>query len=113
MMPTLILFCAIRLNTLNEMPGSSGTSKIEITATLSSLVTPLINIPSTSKTSFTMVPGTFVSDERTSKFTEYFFAISTLRLFSTWAPRLANSNISSNVMASSLRALGTMRGSAV
>ena len=60
-----------------------------------------------------MVPGTSVSDERTSSSTEYFLASSTLRLFSTCAPRLASSSISSNDICGSLRALGTRRGSAV
>ena len=110
---TLILRCAIRLNTLKDAPGTSGTSKIEITATSLSFATPLISIPSTSVTSFTMVPGTLVSDERTSKLTEYFFASSTLRLFSTCAPRLASSSISSNEISFSLRAQRTRRGSAV
>ena len=69
---TLIFFCAIRLNTLNEAPGTSGTSKIEMTATSLSFATPLISIPSTSVTSFTIVPGRSVSDERTSRLTGIF-----------------------------------------
>lgn len=76
-MPTFIFFWAIRLNTLNDMPGTSGTSSSEMTATFSFFVTPLMSIPSTCATSLTMVPGTSVSDERTSSSTEYFLASST------------------------------------
>ena len=62
---------------------------------LLSFVTPLINIFSIFATSLTMVPGIGLSDERTSSSTEYFFAISTERLLSTCAPKVASSSISS------------------
>ena len=84
MMSTLMLRLASAPNTLKDMPGTSGTSMIEITATSVSLATPLMSIPSISSvTSFTMVPGTGFRLESTSSSTPYFLASSTLRLFST------------------------------
>ena len=75
---------------------------------------PLISIPSMSfVTSLTTVPGTGFRLESTSSSTLYFLASSTLRLFSTCAPRDASSSISSKVISSSLRVLRTLRGSAV
>ena len=114
MISTLIFFCASRLNTLKEVPGTSGTPTRVTTATSSSFATPLINIPSIAfVASFTSVPGTGFRLDSTSSSTLYFFASSTLRLFRTCAPKLASSSISSKVISSSLRALGSLRGSAV
>ena len=114
MMSTLTFFWASIPKILKLMPGSSGTFRIEMTATSVSLATPLISIPSISfATSLTTVPGTGFRLESTSSSTLYFLASSTLRLFSTWAPRLASSSISSKVISGSLRALRTLRGSAV
>ena len=56
-------------------------------------------------------PQTFAASAYDS--TGYFFDSSTLRLFSTCAPRDASSSISSKVISSSLRVLRTLRGSAV
>ena len=46
-------------------------------------------------TSFTFVPGLPEKLDSTSSFTPYRLAISTERLWSTWAPRVASSSISS------------------
>ena len=114
MMSTLMFFWASRPKILKLMPGSSGTFRIVITATSVSFATPLISIPSMSfVTSLTTVPGTGFRLESTSSSTLYFLASSTLRLFSTCAPRDASSSISSKVISSSLRVLRTLRGSAV
>ena len=63
--------------------------------------------------SFTMVPGLLLRLERTSKMTPNFLANSTERDCITFAPRLANSSISSYETSSSFLAVGTMRGSVV
>lgn len=110
---TLMFFCASRLNTLKDIPGTSGTSRIETTATSSSFATPLISIPSTLVSSLTTVPGTGLMLDRTSSSTPYFLASSTLRLLSTCAPRDASSSISSKVISFRRVALGILRGSAV
>ena len=64
-------------------------------------------------TSLTLVPGWPEKLERTSRLTLYLLAISTERLWSTWAPRVASSSISSYVISSSFLAPFTQRGSAV
>ena len=114
MISTLMFFWASRPKILKLVPGSSGTFRIVITATSVSFATPLISIPSMSfVTSLTTVPGTGFRLDSTSSSTLYFFASSTLRLFSTCAPREASSSISSKVISFSLRVLRTLRGSAV
>ena len=57
--------------------------------------------------------GSSSNDERTWTATPWFRAYSTERSIRTLAPEAASSSISSYVTASSLRASGTMRGSAV
>ena len=113
MMSTLMFFWASRLKILKDIPGTSGTSLTVRTATSVSFATPLMSIPSTLVSSLTTVPGTGLMLEMTSSSTLYFLANSTLRLFSTWAPREASSSISSKVISFSLVALGILRGSAV
>ena len=94
-MSTLMWAFATRENILKAMPGSSGSPTIITRATLASFATLLISISSIFATSLTLVPGTRFRLERTSSSTLYFFAISTLRLLRTWAPRVASSSISS------------------
>ena len=100
-------------NILKARPGLLGTPITEILATSVSLATPLINIFSILVFSFTIVPGALVRLERTSSSMLYFLAISTERLLSTCAPRVASSSISSYEISLSFVAFGTFLGSAV
>ena len=61
----------------------------------------------------TSVPGSCENDDRTWIGMPYRRAYSTDRRCSTFAPQAAISSISSYVIVSSRRALGTIRGSAV
>ena len=80
---------------MKEVPVSFGTPMRAIRAISLSLATLLINVFSTRFTTpFTLVPGLPVKLESTSRFTLNFLAISTDRLWSTWAPNVANSSIS-------------------
>ena len=92
---TLMFFAASTLKILKAMPGVSGTPTIEMRVMLVSLVTPLSSIFSILVTSLTIVPSALFMLESTSSSTLYFFAISTERLLSTWAPSVASSSISS------------------
>ncbi len=95
-MISTFIFRAARAEKIRKaMPGTSARPMREIRVTASSFATPLISIFSTFATSLMTVPGASVRLESTSRGTLYFFAISTLRLWSTWAPRLASSSISS------------------
>ena len=62
--------------------------------------------------SLTHVPGSHVNAERTWRATPWLRANSTERRASTFDPAPAISSISSKLMRASLRACGTMRGSA-
>ena len=97
----------------NAFPGVSSTSIREILAVSLSRVTPLTNIFSTLLTSLTIVPLALCRLESTISLTLYFFAISTERLFKTFAPRLASSSISSYEISSSFAAVFTILGSVV
>ena len=61
----------------------------------------------------TQVPSSGLNEERTWIRTPWLRANSTERSISTFAPEDASSSISSKESAASLRAFGTMRGSAV
>ena len=114
MMSTLMLCWASREKTLKDVPISLGTPRSAIRAIFVSLATLLIyDFSIRFATSFTFVPGFPEKLDRTSRLTLYFFAISTERLCSTWAPRVASSSISLYVTSSSFLAWGTSRGSAV
>ena len=95
MMSTLIPLLASLEKILKARPGLSGTPMMEMREMLSSFATPLMSIFSTLLSSFTMVPFRRVRLERTSSSMLYFLAISTERLWSTWAPKVASSSISS------------------
>ena len=95
-------------------PGRSGTPRIVTFASPVSCATPeMIACSSMSSSLTTHVPSASLNDERTWIFTPWFRAYSTARSASTFAPAAASSSISSNETAASLRAFGTIRGSAV
>src|SRR5216117_4111867 len=113
-MSTTMFFAAIAPNAWAAMPGRSGTLRMEIFAWLRSCVTPVTTTSSMPCSSFvTSVPGSGLNVERTWTVTPYFFANSTERDCSTFAPRLAISSISSYETRASFLASGTMAGSAV
>ena len=96
MMSTLIRFFAKREKILKAIPGSSAKPTKASRATFLSFATPLTwDFSMFFTTSLTFVPGFPVKLERTSRLTLYRLAISTERLCSTCAPRLASSSISS------------------
>ena len=94
-------------------PGSSGTPTSVTRASSVEWVTAVIRGCSIVPSSSTTVPGASSNDERQWMRTPYARAYSTARSCSTLAPEAAISSISSNETASSLRASGTIRGSAV
>ena len=105
---------AAALKTWAAMPGRSGTRRIETLACPRSWVTPVTIASSIPLSSLvTRVPGSGLKVERTWTGTPYFLANSTARDWSTLAPRLAISSISSYETRRSFRASGTMFGSAV
>ena len=113
-MSTLIPASASVRNTLAATPGRSGTCSIVIFASEMSWVTPeMIACSIGSPSSVTHVPGAQVKLERTWIFTPWLRANSTERSASTRPPVAAISSISSNDTCASLRAVGTMRGSAL
>ena len=104
--PSRLMFCTIMSTTMfwsatapktwAATPGRSGTRRIETFAWLRSwvtLVTTASSIPLSSLV--TSVPGSALKVERTCTGTPYFLANSTERAWSTLAPRLAISSISS------------------
>ena len=82
--------------TCAAMPGRSGTPRIVTFAWPRSWAMPVTTTASMLRSSFvTSVPGSALNVERTCTGTPYFFANSTERDWSTLAPRLAISSISS------------------
>ena len=95
-MMSMLIFLAARAEKMRKaMPGTSSSPMREMRVTWLSRATPLMSIFSIFATSLITVPGFSTRLESTSRGTLYFFAISTLRLWSTWAPRVASSSISS------------------
>ena len=100
------------------MPVRSGTPTTVTLASLRSWATPAMIGASTASPSgpglsVTIVPSFWENDDRTWMGMSKRRAYSTLRRWSTFEPDAASSSISSLVMRPILRALGTMRGSAV
>src|SRR6266508_1084136 len=96
------------------IPGRSGTPRIVAFASEVSCAIPeMIARSSDSPSVTTRVPSASENDERTCSGTPWFRAYSTERSIKTFAPHAARSSISSYVTVSSLRASGTIRGSAV
>src|SRR5512143_618926 len=95
-MSTMILLSAISLNILPATPGLSGTPVTVTFTWFLSYATPDTTTFSMSESSLvTRVPGLSLKLESTLTGTLYFFANSTERVWSTLAPRLASSSISS------------------
>src|SRR5206468_2630250 len=95
-MSTTMFLAEIAPKTRAAIPGRSGTRRMEIFAWLRSCVTPVTTACSMPYSSFvTSVPGSGRNVERTWTVTPYFLANSTERVWSTFAPRLASSSISS------------------
>ena len=88
----MVIFASSRVNATPEMRGCS--------------------IPFSSSGTI-IVPGPSSNEDSTRSGTRYLLANSIARIWSTFAPRLASSSISSNVSRSSRRALGSILGSAV
>ena len=114
-MSTLTPSAAIALKTRAATPGRSGTSSIVTFASSASSAIPLISTPSISSSllSRTQVPAASSNADRTWILTPWRRAISTDRVCNTFAPPAASSSISSYPIASTFRAPGTIRGSAV
>ena len=89
----MVIFASSRVNATPEMRGCS--------------------IPFSSSSGTIIVPGPSSNEDSTRSGTRYLLANSIARIWSTFAPRLASSSISSNVSRSSRRALGSILGSAV
>ena len=103
-------------NTLAAYPGMSGIPTTVTLASLRSCATPVRMASSMGMSlidPMTKVPGFSEYDDRTWTGRLYRRAYSTQRSISTLAPHAAISSISSKVTVSSLRALGTIRGSAL
>jgi hypothetical protein len=114
-MSTFTLAAASGSNRAAEMPGRSGTATIVTLLSDRSVTTPEMIGSSMldSCSSVTHVPCSQVKLERTWSGTLWLRANSTLRSASTLLPAPAISSISSKLIRCSLRACGTMRGSAV
>ena len=112
-MSTLTLAAASGSNSAAEMPGRSGTPSTVTLASLTSVTTPeMIGSSIAGSSKVTHVPGSQVKLERTWRGTLWLRANSTERSASTLQPAPAISSISSKLTWASLRACGTMRGSA-
>ena len=95
-------------------PGRSGTPSSVIRASSAEWVTAVISGCSiVSSSPRTTVPGVSSNEERQWIRTPWVRAYSTERSWSTFAPEAAISSISSKLTYGSLRASGTIRGSAV
>lgn len=113
-MSTLTLAAASGSNSAAEMPGRSGTATTVTLASLMSVTTPeMMGSSMLGSCDVTHVPCSQVKAERTWMGTLWLRANSTLRSASTLLPAPAISSISSKLTCTSLRACGTMRGSAV
>ena len=113
-MSTLTFASASAVKILPAMPGWSGTPSSVIRASSVECVTAVIrgrSIVSSSPT--TKVPGSSVNEERQWMRTPWVRPYSTERSCSTPAPEADISSISSKETIGSLRASGTMRGSAL
>ena len=123
-MSTLMFAAASGSKIAATAPGWSGTLVSVIFASFLSCAMPVMSwrsISSISSSPTIIVPGNVsaigasspVKDESTCTRTFSFIASPTERVWSTFAPTLASSSISSYVTCRSLRARGTMRGSVV
>src|SRR4051794_273980 len=113
-MSTLTPASARSRNTRAAMPGWSGTPRIVAFASdVSCAIPEMIARSSDSSWLTTRVPSASENDERTCSRMPWLRAYSTERSISTFAPPAERSSISSYVTVSSLRASGTIRGSAV
>src|SRR5215204_2400361 len=113
-MSTLTLASASAVKMRPAMPGWSGTPSSVTRASSRECVTAVIrgrSIVSSSPT--TKVPGSSVNEERQWMRTPWLRAYSTERSCSTPAPEADISSISSKETTGSLRASGTIRGSAL
>ena len=114
MVSTLISASARAVNTVAATPGWSSTPSSEILA--SSLLWAMPDTKALSIIGVSLViqvPSSGANDERTCSGTSWRRATSTDRSASTFEPEAAISSISSWLTRGSLRAPGSMRGSAV
>ena len=113
-MSTLMFASASAPKMRAAAPGCVGTPSIVTRASEVECVTAVISGCSiVSPSATTTVPGASSNDERQWIRTPWLRAYSTERNCSTPAPEAAISSISSNETVASLRASGTIRGSAV
>ena len=113
-MSTLTCRSASPRNSRAASPGRSGTPMTVTLASVTSWVTAVtIACSMVSSSSTTQVPGSQVKLERTCSGTPWLRANSTDRRLSTRPPVAAISSISSKLTRASLRASGTIRGSAL
>jgi len=114
MVSTFTCAAAIESNTVAAEPGRSGSPVSVKMTSVSECVTPeMMGCSKTSSSGTTHVPSSSEKVEREWTRTPWLRASSTERSMSTLAPDADISSISSYEMRSSLRAPGTMRGSAV
>ena len=113
-MSTLTLASASAVKMRPATPGLSGTPSSVTRASSVEWVTAVISGRSmVSSSPTTKVPGSSLNEERQWMRTPWLRAYSTERSCSTRAPEAAISSISSNETTGSLRASGTIRGSAL
>ena len=113
-MSTFTFACASASKMRAAAPGASGTPTSVIRASAVECVTAVISGCSMfSPSASTTVPGSSSNEERQWMRTPWLRAYSTERSCSTPAPEAAISSISSKETVFSLRASGTIRGSAV
>ena len=117
-MSTFTLASASGSNSVAEIPGRSGTPSTVTFDSLLSVTTPEMIGSSIARSSVVIgvsvihVPGSHVNADRTCRATPWLRANSTERRASTLDPAPAISSISSKLTRRSLRACGTIRGSA-
>ena len=112
-MSTLMLASASTVSTRPAMPGTSGRPVSVTRASAVEWVTVTSGRSIVSSSSWTTVPGPSSKLERQWIVTPWLRAYSTERSCSTPAPLADISSISSKVRTGSLRASGTIRGSAL
>ena len=113
-MSTLTLASASAVKMRPATPGLSGTPRSVMRASSVEWVTAVISGRSmVSSSPTTKVPGSSLKLDRQWMRTPWLRAYSTERSCSTRAPEAAISSISSNETTGSLRASGTIRGSAL
>ena len=113
MISTLMFFCASRLNTLKDIPGTSGNFQDRNNSDVLIFCNAFDQHTFHFVSSYTNGAGHRVMLDRTSSSTPYFLASSYTAVVEHLCPGDASSSISSKVISFRRVALGILRGSAV